>query len=63
MPVRRAAATPIPFLSRELARTTESALGLDGLPHWLVAFVREAMQENGTLRDNGAEQAAVAAED
>jgi hypothetical protein len=60
MPVRRTAPTPIPFLSRELAGTTESALGLHGLPPWLVAFVRDAMQETGTLRENGAEQAAVA---
>jgi hypothetical protein len=60
MPVRLSAATPIPFLSRELADTTESALGLHGLPPWLVVFVRDAMHETGTLRENGAEQAAVA---
>jgi len=60
MPDRCTAATPIPFLSRELAGITENALGLHGLPPWLVAFVREAVQETGTLRENGAEQAAAA---
>ena len=60
MPVRLTAATPIPFLPRELAGTTENAPSLYGLPLWLVAFVRDAMQETGTLRENGAEQAAAA---
>jgi hypothetical protein len=60
MPERRTAATPIPFVSRELADITQNELGLPGLPPWLGAFVRDAMQETGTLRENGAEQAAVA---
>src|SRR6266571_657465 len=33
----------------------------DGLPTWLAAFVREALQETDALRENGAEQAAAAA--
>jgi len=32
----------------------------DGLPPWLAAFILEAQRETGTLRDNGAEQAAAA---
>src|SRR6266446_10261599 len=32
----------------------------DGLQPWLAAFVLEAQRETGTLRDNGAEQAAAA---
>lgn len=32
----------------------------DGLPPWLAGFVLEAQRETDTLRDNGAEQAAVA---
>ncbi len=32
----------------------------DGLPTWLAAFVREALQETDALRENGAEQAAAA---
>ena len=32
----------------------------EGLPPWLAAFVQEAQRETDTLRDNGAEQAAVA---
>jgi hypothetical protein len=60
MPERRTAATPIPSLSRELAGITQNELGLHGLPPWLGAFVRDAMQETGTLRENGAEQAAAA---
>jgi predicted transcriptional regulator len=32
----------------------------DGLPPWLAAFVREALLETDTLRENGAEQAATA---
>ena len=32
----------------------------DGLPPWLAAFVLEAQRETDTLRENGAEQAAVA---
>src|SRR5213595_1493170 len=32
----------------------------EGLPPWLAAFVLEAQRETETLRDNGAEQAAVA---
>jgi len=31
-----------------------------GLPSWLAAFVLEAQRETDTLRENGAEQAAVA---
>ena len=37
--------------------------GLDlppGLPPWLAAFINEAQRETGTLRENGAEQAAAA---
>ena len=37
--------------------------GLDlpaGLPPWLAAFIAEAQRETGTLRENGAEQAAAA---
>ncbi len=40
-----------------------SARGLDlpeGIPSWLVEFVREAMSDTETLRDNGADQAAAA---
>ncbi len=32
----------------------------DGLPSWLVAFVRGALGENRTLADNGARQAVIA---
>ena len=32
----------------------------EGLPPWLAAFVLEAQRETDTLRENGAEQAAVA---
>jgi len=32
----------------------------DGTPPWLAAFILEAQCETGTLRDNGAEQAAAA---
>ena len=32
----------------------------DGLPGWLVAFVTEALRENDTLEDNGAQQAVAA---
>src|SRR6266480_1963837 len=32
----------------------------DGFPPWLAAFVLEAQHETDTLRENGAEQAAVA---
>ena len=32
----------------------------DGFPPWLAAFVLEAQRETDTLRENGAEQAAVA---
>ncbi len=32
----------------------------DGLPDWLATFVREALRETKTLRDNGAHQAATA---
>jgi hypothetical protein len=60
MSERSTAATPTPFLSEELAGITQNELGLHGLPPWLGAFVRDAMQETGTLRENGAEQAAVA---
>lgn len=60
MSERRTAGTPIRFRPEELAAITENAHVLRGLPPWLGAFVREAMQETGTLRDNGAEQAAVA---
>ena len=31
-----------------------------GLPPWLAAFITEAQRETGTLRENGAEQAAAA---
>ena len=32
----------------------------EGLPPWLAVFIREALLETDTLRDNGAEQAAAA---
>ena len=32
----------------------------DGLPPWLQTFVREALLETATLRENGADQAATA---
>ena len=41
-------------------RRTATNLSPDGLPSWLAAFVREALQETDTLRENGAEQAAAA---
>ncbi len=44
----------------EFARITENALVPGGLPSWLAAFVREALQETETLQENGAEQAAAA---
>ena len=41
-------------------RRTATNWSPDGLPPWLAAFVREALQETDTLRENGAEQAAAA---
>ncbi len=38
----------------------ENLPSLEGLPPWLAAFVREALRETETLRENGAEQAAAA---
>ena len=32
----------------------------DGLPPWLAAFISEALRETDTLRENGADQAALA---
>ncbi len=41
-------------------RRTATNLSPDSLPPWLAAFVREALQETDTLRENGAKQAAAA---
>ncbi len=60
MSEHRTAAKRIRFHVDELARITENAHVLRGLPPWLTAFVRDAMQETGTLRENGAEQAVAA---
>ncbi len=38
----------------------ENLLPPEGLPPWLGAFVRDALRETETLRENGAEQAAAA---
>jgi excisionase family DNA binding protein len=43
--------------------TARQALGLNlpqGTPPWLAAFIREALLETETLRENGADQAAAA---
>ncbi len=60
MSERRTAAKLIRSHVDELAGITENAHALRGLPPWLVAFACDAMQETGTLRENGAEQAAAA---
>lgn len=40
--------------------TDQNPMSLDGLPSWLRDFVRQALHETETLRENGAEQVAVA---
>jgi hypothetical protein len=48
------------FRRKETAPPVKKASLDDDLPSWLARFVREATQETDTLRENGAEQAAVA---
>jgi hypothetical protein len=56
----RTATKPVRIHLEEFARITENALDPGGLPSWLAAFVREALQETETLQENGAEQAVAA---
>ncbi len=60
---RTASRTPAQFSlfhAKQLVTAPEHAQVPGGLPPWLGGFVREAVQETETLRQNGAEQAAAA---
>lgn len=60
MAERRTVIRLIRFHPEELTRITEHAPVVGGLPPWLATFVREAVQETDTLRENGADHVATA---
>lgn len=60
MAERRTVIRLIRFHPEELTRITEHAPVVGGLPPWLATFLREAVQETDTLRENGADHVATA---
>src|ERR1700688_1896077 len=60
MPERPAGDKLMRFHPEEPARIAERVNVPRGLPPWLTVFVREAVQETETLRENGADDLAAA---